>query len=102
MIALKKSKIKNGCSKQSHEGITEQRHLSSHDSNRGLSDGIFCKRKYYNAFLLYNKCIYLDNTNQIEKTPFAFTNYGSLLMETNQYEKAKKVINEAWKSTRSI
>src|SRR5690606_21713347 len=33
----------NGCSKQSHEGITEQRRLSSHDSNRGMKDGIFCK-----------------------------------------------------------
>jgi len=43
MVILKQLKIKNCCSKQSHEGITEQRRLSSRDSNRGLSDGIFCK-----------------------------------------------------------
>jgi hypothetical protein len=33
----------NGCSKQFHEGIAEQRRLSSHDSNCGMKDGIFCK-----------------------------------------------------------
>lgn len=94
MITLQQSKIKNGCSKQSHEGITEQRRLSSHDSNRGLSDGIFCNKFSFQKSHSHRRR-FKSNVDEIENK-LSLVDAGEAWNELRQIQLEKDHPYQAW------